>query len=155
MVEYLNYPSMEYPTPIMDQKSSRISNSLRHPFFFHKFYGRKEVTFQRKLLEVQDSCDTLFSHTNTTARQDNIEVIIRKDMVSLCLITQQFQTNWGDMMLLNVIFYKHTGSTGLPYGALIPKTLYTTEVDTMGEFVDLIYSKINHSPLISMRVHIF
>ena len=65
-------------------------------------------------------------------RQTNLNVIIKKGVVPLCLQTQQFQTNWVEGMLLYMKHYKQTRAIGILYGAIIIKILATFIIDPMG-----------------------
>lgn len=81
--------------------------------------------------------------------------MIKEDVAPLWIITHQFQTNWVDGMLLHMIYCKKIRSKGLLYGTLITKILYVVGVDSMGESVDPIHSKINHSILSVARGFIY
>lgn len=62
-------------------------------------------------------------------RNINLKIVIRNDIVPLCLITQQFQTNWIEGILLEMYYCKQTHSIRIPYGALIAKLLGSFEID--------------------------
>lgn len=78
----------------------------------------------------------------------NLDIIVKNDIVTLWLITQRFQTNLVEGILLHMNHIKQTQTIGLLYGALITKILVTFRIDPMGEEIASSSNKIDHSFLI-------
>lgn len=59
--------------------------------------------------------------------------VLREDIVSLWLITQEIPTNWVEGILNHIIQCKKIPFAGLPYGPIITRLLATFKVYTMEE----------------------
>lgn len=88
-------------------------------------------------------------------KQENIEVIIKEDIIVLWLLTQHYQTNTANGIFSHMIWCKKNHSAELPYRGLITNILDLTRVKLIDKPVDGIHTQINSPSLNKIKLCVF
>lgn len=62
------------------------------------------------------------------SRKNNYKNILKEDVVIMCLLTHNIQTNWAYGVMCHMMEFKRNNSTWLPYGHLITQILSDVNV---------------------------